>query len=76
MLDRRAGRAPDGVGLDLVLFAEADEQRALVLVAQQDEAGGRAVEFLDRNSHRLRRALEEKADEIGRALRRGADFNL
>ena len=41
VLDRGAGGAAQRVGLDLVLFAQADDERALVFVAQQNGAARR-----------------------------------
>ena len=76
VLDRRARRLADRVRLELRLLAQADEERALVLVAQQDEAGGRAVEFRFRHALGLRRALKVEANEIGRTLRGGADVDF
>ena len=46
--------------LDLVLLAEADDERALVPVAQQNDAERRAVEFLRRNAGGQREPLTKK----------------
>jgi hypothetical protein len=40
VLDAGAGGAAQRVGLDLVLVAEADDERALIFVAQEDGAAG------------------------------------
>ena len=69
LLRRRTGRAPHGIGLDLRLLAEADDQRALIFIAQQNRRANRAFKFRRRHAGRKRTSLHEKVNEIRRANR-------
>ena len=67
LLERGPGGAAQRVGLDLVFLAEADDERALVAIAQENGAAKRAVEFRRGHAGGQGTALDEKGDEIGRA---------
>ena len=71
-----AGGAAQRVGLDFFLFAQADEERALIFVAKQDEAARRAVEFRRRHARGQRAPLTKKRTRSGEPMADGADVDF